>query len=294
MSYLSRIELILKKTVPSYSRHTISVNYSRDVKDEKAIYNEDEDGKPSLNEVLVDPIDLAERARNIHRLRNKSGMTKMHRKILFQEPVSPNEISFDRSLLISRRQYGQFGEASCVNPRLCFQTPEENADREEFNRVAYPFTVVEVIERAKAVKTEKEDARRKRDNQIGENMKKLDKWIADMRDRVAKKEEMVRLSKERREQFIEEIRQELGFKIDRKDPRFLELVEKKEMQFKKAAKSARQKVQSIKRDEALKSQYEKSLVGAAGLADDDADTDNDENLARTISGDELVQGSKKE
>lgn len=281
MSLLSRISSFtaLRKAAPLHSCYYKSANYSKDIKDEQTVYNEDEEGKLSSHEVLVDVVDLEEREYKIKRMRNKCRMTRSHRNILFNE--APTESTFDLSLKKSRCLFGRFGEASRVDPRLCFETPAEKDDRDEYNRVMYPFTVSELIKSAQAAKAEKEKGRRERDIKMGENLKKLDRWIADMRGRVAKKEEAARLAKERRERFMEELRQELGFKIDRKDPRFKDLMEKKETQFKKAAKSAKQQVQSDKRDKALKNQIQKTLEEAADTAGDNAFIDENEVEAKT-------------
>lgn len=269
MSYLSRFERLLKNTVPLYSRNTIACNYStKEIKDETTVYNEDEEGNMSTKEALFEVVDAEERAQQIARMRNKSRLNQGHRNFLFSQPSK--EVPFDRTLTKSRKDFGKFGLASGVDPRLCFETPAERADRIEYERFAYPSTVTEMIEQNREAKLEKQRETQMRQDKVAQNLLKLDKWIVDMQTRVAKKEDDARLAKERREQFLEEIRQEIGFKIDRKDPRFQELMEKKETEHKKAKKSAKQKAQSVKQEEKLKSQYEQSLQQVKGKDGDDS------------------------
>lgn len=286
MSYLGRIERVLKKVVPLHSRYTIACNYAtKEITDDTTVYNEDEDGKLATSEVLFDVIDTEERERQIERMRNKSRMTKWHRNTLFSQ--ANVDSPFDRTLATSRKEFGKYGSASGVDPRLCFATPEEKADRAEYERVAFPFTVKEMIEQNREAKDTKERTMQQRQEKIAQNLSKLDKWIADMQARVAKKEEDAQLAKQRREQFMEEIRQEIGFKIERKDPRFQALMEKKEAEHKKTKKSDKQKAQKAKQEEKLKMQYQQSLQQSKGEEKDGDDAENEKKSSqKKVDGDD--------
>lgn len=84
--------------------------------------------------------------------------------------------------------YGQYGEASGVNPALCWPLKEELETHLEYERVAFPFTVSEMVETSKQRRLEKKERIRKRQEEIGQKMLKLDTWVKEMKDKVAKKE----------------------------------------------------------------------------------------------------------
>lgn len=286
LNYLSSIQQVLRQARPLYLRSTTTANYSKDIKDDTTVYNEDEEDKQNREEYMVDLVDNEEREREIQRMRNKSRLSKAHRNYLFSIPTSNDELSYDRSLQNSRSQYGTYGAASGVDPRMCFETPEERADHEEYERVAYPFTVLEMMERGKQEKIRRKQANDERQKQVVANVVKLDKWMKDMADRLAKKEEQVRVAKDRREQFMEEIRLELGFSITRRDPRYQEMLQKKEDEHKKEKKKLKKLAEAEKKEQSLQRQYQKLQQAA----DDENAEPKKENEEATDGNDEKEIG----
>ncbi|XP_031622586.1 stress response protein NST1 [Contarinia nasturtii] len=239
MNYICELRTLLRHAMRFQPNRLSVANYSKSVepKDDE-VYDEDNDGKLSVSDVLQDDVDLTEREQQIELMRNKSRLNTTHRNIVFNMP-SLGEQKWDKTLDYSRKQFGRFGSKSGVDPRLCFYSPEEAADKAEYERVAYPYTIQEIIAANKKAKADKMAKRREREDKIAQNLTKLDKWMVELKQRVAQKEKAAIEAKKKREQVLEDIRQEFGFKIDQKDPRFQALMERKELEEKKAKKAAK-------------------------------------------------------
>lgn len=263
----------------------VAANYSSATtpKDEE-VYNED-DSKPSLAELLPDEEDVVAREKKIEAMRNKSRLRKTQRNLLVNLPKPEEEYPWDKTLYFSRKQYAVYGSATGIDARLCFNTPEEIADKREYNRLAYPHTIQEMVAANNQAKAEKEAAVRQREDKIAQNLGKLDKWMKELEDRRIKKETAARQAKEKREQLLEDIRHELGFKITLRDPRFQALMEKKELEQKKAKKAEKKKqreesiLQKIK-DQA-KEETEKASKGSSDDKENDKGADSDSDDEKT-------------
>lgn len=292
MSYLNEVRTVFRHAFRLPLARLSVVNYSKSAtpKDDE-VYNEDNEGKVSVTELLVDEeLDQEAREQEIAKMRNKSRLKKTQRNVLFDQTKPLDEYQWDHTVYFSRKQYGQFGSASGVDPRICFYTPGEMADKEEYERVAYPLTVPEMVENIKREKAEQANQIKEREDQIAANLAKLDKWTADLKERVAKKEEEARLAKQRREQLLDDIRAEIGFKIDFKDPRFKTLMEQKELEVKKAKKAEKKQKRETFIMEKLKEQAQITLQQQQPqpkekpkeklAADDDAEDAEDTSLEK--------------
>lgn len=142
--------------------------------------------------------------------------------------------------------YGRYGNASDVDPSVCWPNKKELDDIKEYERFAFPRTIPEMIEIAKKQRAEKQERMLKRDEDIANKLLKLDGWIKDLHAKVAKKEADAREAKERKERLIEEVRRHFGYTVDPRDDRFKEMLEKKEKEQKKAMKEARKKAKEEK------------------------------------------------
>lgn len=277
MSYLSEVRTVFRHAFRLQSTRLSVANYSKSSappKDDE-VYNEDEQGNVNVSELLVDEVDLEAREKKIERMRNKSRLNKTHRNFLFNKPKPLEEYIWDQTIAFNRKQYGRFGSASGVDPRICFYTPTERADKQEYERVAYPFTIQEMVEINKREKAEKAAKILEREAKIAANMGKLDKWMADLNQRIAKKEEETRLARQKRERLLEDIRQEIGFKIDFKDPRFKALMEQKELEAKKEKKAEKKKKREEQLLEKLKEQAQATLQQSKAKEDDVEDGDSE-------------------
>uniref|UniRef100_A0A1L8DL07 Large ribosomal subunit protein mL64 n=1 Tax=Nyssomyia neivai TaxID=330878 RepID=A0A1L8DL07_9DIPT len=197
---------------------------------------------------LVDDDDSKEAKREFYESRrNKSRLSAAHRNILHnRRPYTQSQSWVHETLKYKRGLFGKYGLESGVDPRICFPTAQETAEKEEYNRVAYPFTIAEMREKIHAEHVEKEDKIRKREEDVALKLSKLEKWSKEFRDRVAKAEAEAFAAKEKKERLVEEVRRHFGFKLDARDERFKELLAQKEKEDKKKQKEIRKKAREEK------------------------------------------------
>lgn len=81
-----------------------------------------------------------------------------------------------------------------------------------------------------------------RQKEIELKMGKLAGWMKELKDRKMKKEAVARAAQEKKDKLIEEVRQHFGYVVSMKDPKFQEMLEKKEKETKKAEKELKKKV----------------------------------------------------
>lgn len=277
MNYLSEVRTVFRHVCRLQSRRLGVVNYSKaaEPKDDE-IYDEDKDGT-DVAELLVDEVDTEAREKEIKRMQNKSRLNKTHRNLLFNLPKPDEEYKWDKTLYFSRKQFGHYGSKTGIDPRLCFYTPEEIADRVEFQRVSHPYTIHQMVEMNKKEKAKKQAEILEREKKIAQNLTKLDKWMDDLKKRVALKEEEARQAKAKREALLADIRQEFGFKIDYRDPRFKALMEKKELEAKKAKKAEKKK----KREELLMQKLKDQAQETLGMNKETKSTGKSSNDAKS-------------
>lgn len=139
----------------------------------------------------------AKREEEIQRKRNKSRLYDKDRRFLHEENPYPDGPQFwtHGTLKYNRRLYGRYGKASGVDPAICWPTKQELADTKEYESVAYPFTIPQMMEDSHRKRVEKEERVSKRQQEIVEKAKKLDGWVRDMQNRIAKKEAEVTAAK---------------------------------------------------------------------------------------------------
>lgn len=260
MNYLSEVRTVFRQAIRLQSSRLSVANYSKSVEPKQdEVYDEDKDGFKASDFIIDDEVDVEAREQEIELMRNKSRLKKTHRNFLFDLPRPDEELQTAKTLYHGRKQFGRYGSKSGIDPRLCFETPEELADRNEFNRVAYPYTIQQMIEINKKAKAEKQAAILERENKIAQNLTKLDKWMDDLNKRIQKKEDEAKQAKAKREALLEDLRQEFGFKIDYRDPRFKALMEKKELEAKKAKKAEKKKLREEQLMQKLKDQAQETM-----------------------------------
>ncbi|CAL4125430.1 unnamed protein product [Meganyctiphanes norvegica] len=174
----------------------------------------------------------------IEQKRNKSRLRPWHYK-QYHKQAYPIDEGLVRSLKFERRLYGRHGSSSGIDISKLWPTVEELALKKEWENVAYPLTVQEMISNAKLEKIAKQEAIDKRQAGILAKVGKLEMWKKEVRNRFAAKEKAALESKEKKERLIEEVRQIFGFRIDPKDERFKQALEKKELEERKALKAAK-------------------------------------------------------
>lgn len=216
----------------------------------------------------------------IEKLRNKSRLYPTHYRKFHKKPPSLTEDQEQvYSLSRLRRIYGHYGSASGINVGLLWPSKEELELQKEWERVAHPNDLIQMMEMAKKTQEEEEQKILQRQEQLALKVAKLEDWKQEVRDRVAKQEKIAREAKEKKERVMEEVRQMFGFRIDPKDERFKEALEKKEMEEKRAAKAAKKLKKQQKMIEDIKKMAEGSLK-------------NEGNSGKELHGTSVVPGSQ--
>lgn len=174
----------------------------------------------------------------IEQKRNKSRLRPWHYK-QYHGQAYPIDDGIMRSLKFERRLYGRHGAASGVDVSKLWPSVEELSLKKEWESVAFPLSIQEMIVNAKQEKIAKQEAIDKRQADILAKSGKLEIWKKEVRDRVEAKEKAAIESRGKKERLMEEVRQIFGFRIDPKDERFKAALEKKELQERKALKEAK-------------------------------------------------------
>ncbi len=235
----------LFKSLTIYNGRTVG----RFSKSTTATETEIEDGatEDSSNNVLFEDDDTELREATIQKNRNKSRLLPQHRRMLENTvPYDESQSWIHNTVKYKRMMFGRHGLASGIDPRLCFYSNNELAEQKEYERVAFPFTLQQMMQENQKAKSEKEDKIRKREDDIEKKMGKLDTWTKELNAKIAKKEADAKAAKERKERLVEEVRRQFGFKLDTRDDRFKELVAQKEKEDKKKQKEEKRKLKEEK------------------------------------------------
>ncbi|XP_043207327.1 growth arrest and DNA damage-inducible proteins-interacting protein 1-like [Amphibalanus amphitrite] len=178
---------------------------------------------------------------------NVSGLRDWHyRKYHGKQPVVDEETAHMRSLRAQRRIWALYGTKTGISPAVGWPVKKEWEDKMEYESLAYPDTLQEMVQKHEAEKRAKEEAIKERMDAIDAKMENLEKWKREILEKKRKKERELQAAKEKHDRLIEEVKEYLGFKVDSKDPRFKEILEKKELEEKKRAKEAKKKEKQAK------------------------------------------------
>lgn len=191
-------------------------------------------------EVLVEDELKAAKETEIDRKRNKSRLTQHHFNLIHDRPAySQPLIRAHQTVKYNRKLYGKYGNASGVDAGLCWPSKTELREAKEYERVAYPYTIQQVVEQCRQQR--KLDAERimKREEDITAKLAKLDQWKKDLQARLNKKMADALAAKAKKDRLIDEVRRHFGFKLDPKDERFQEMLAKREKEQKKVEKQAK-------------------------------------------------------
>lgn len=177
----------------------------------------------------------------LYRIRNISGLKPSDYKKHHGVPdVTPYD-HHQRTLRWHRRQVGLYGTNCGVDPALCFTTKEEMESLTEYEKVAFDKTIKQVREEALQKEAHEKEERRLREKRVAENLKKVEAWKEEIRNRMAKKEVEVSEAKQKRERLLEEVRRHFGYTIDFRDEKFQIMLELKEQEMRKQAKLEKKK-----------------------------------------------------
>lgn len=201
----------------------------------------DEDEAEKIAAAMFNEVDIEALETEIEQKRNKSGLREPHRRIINnQMPYDKPHSWAHTTLKYKRTMYGRYGAASGIDPRLLFPTEEERAEKQEYEKVAYPKSLKQMIANIKQRKINETAAIAAREKEIDEKFIRQQEWTKEYYAKLAKREADALAALERKHKMINEVRKHFGFKIDQKDPRFQEMIEKKNIA-ERAAKKASKK-----------------------------------------------------
>ncbi|XP_049865638.1 growth arrest and DNA damage-inducible proteins-interacting protein 1 [Pectinophora gossypiella] len=193
------------------------------------------------DQVLIDDSDDARaREEEIEKKRNVSRLSQEHYNLVNgRRPYEEPKHTAHLTVKYNRKMYGKYGIASGVNPSLCWPSKKDIQDTLEYESVAYPFTIQEMMASAAQKRKEAQLQIEQREKDVAAKYAKLAQWKKDLQDKIAKKEYEARAAKEKKERLVEEVRRHFGFKLDPRDERFQEMLAKREKEQKKQEKLAK-------------------------------------------------------
>lgn len=196
---------------------------------------------------LEDEINLEEKERELEQKRNVSRLLPQHRNVLQERvPYARAESWIHETAKYKRMMFGRYGLESGVDPAICFMSKAEIVDQQEYEKVAYPFTLKEMIEENKRQKKARQDAILERDEKIAKKLEKLEQWKKELYSKIAKKESDAKAARDRKDRLVEEVRRHFGYKVDPREEKFKEMLEQKEKEDKKRMKEEKRKVKEAK------------------------------------------------
>lgn len=192
---------------------------------------------------LDDPTAIMEAKRNKSRLR-----VKHYKELHGVLPVDPENPAFpyQQAVPFRRKLASKYGESAGINLGTAWPDKDELQQMMEYEQVAYPVPLIEVMEQKTRYRVEQKKALLERQKDIEAKVEKLDVWIKELKTRQNKKLADAKLAQEKKDALIEEVRQHFGYLVSLKDPRFQEMLELKEKEMKKASKEAKKKTKQDK------------------------------------------------
>ncbi|XKL64050.1 hypothetical protein PGB90_004136 [Kerria lacca] len=176
--------------------------------------------------------------------------------------------SHQKTLRWHRKQFGLYGNASGINPAICFTTKEEIDDIKEYEKVAYDKSFIQLRNEALQRLEEEKKQYRIREEEIERKLENMEKWKEQIRQKMNVKQIEVVEAKQKRERLLEEVRRFFGYTIDPKDEKFQIMLELKEKEQKKLEKAEKKKMKE-----------ERFLAKLASLEHDTSKNTNDDKEA---------------
>lgn len=227
----------------------------------------------------------AEREARIEKLRDRSGLKKYDRER--QSGSCPSSFLPDdyyKSLKFKRQLFGRYGKESGVNPSQLWPSKAELADMKEWEQVAHPYTVQQLLERSKERKRLEEENIREQEKTILERVSKVEDEILQFKARISKQLDKEVAVRQQQEKTMKDLRKHFGYEISPHDPRVAVLMEKRELEEKKAKKEAKKK-----KKELLKKQYMAESTESTKEAEESAK--EGEEKSKSLAS-EKIEGNK--
>lgn len=235
------------------SSRFISTTYSK---------SKSSDLQSNYEHVEHEELSIQERELEIERIRNKSRLQPDDRNIVFdQRPYADSQNKYHLTEKFLSNMFGKYGSDSRVNPGMLWPTKNDIQERKEYEKVAYPFSIQELVKLAQNEVKEKDLSDKEQHDKVVANMAKLEMWKKEIKERIAKREAEALAAKEKKDKLIEEVRRHFGFTVDPKDEKFKEMLAVKEKEQRKKEKQAKQEERERKAISKLMAKHD---VGSTG------------------------------
>lgn len=228
-----------------YKNTTRSISFLSKKEEKQPV--ETEETSSEVLPILADDENVEEREAEIEQKRNISRLLPQHRNMLNEKiPYNNSQSWIHETVKYKRMMFGRYGLASGIDPSICFPSNPEKAETIEYERVAFPHTLPEMIQINQQMKAEKAERIQIREAQIAKKFEKLEQWKHELHSKVAKRESDAKAAKDRKDRIVEEVRRHFGYKVDPRDEKFKEMLEMKEKEDKKKMREEKKKAKENK------------------------------------------------
>lgn len=204
-------------------------------------------------EEVIDNEEVLARQQELMKKRNKSRLQPEHYNRMHGKPNVMPELERDVSTLREvREMFGRNGTGSGVEPRFMWPSKKEMMLMQEYERVAYPLSLPEMMTKAKEERQDSINLIIARQKEIRSKLEGLHTLKKEIREKIRKQEEDERLEQEKRDQLIEEVRLMYGMRISPQDEKFQEILAEKAEEEKKAQKALKKQMKQQKMIEQMK------------------------------------------
>lgn len=211
---------------------------------------------------LEDDDEREQAKQQIEGKRNKSRLLPQHLRVLNNtRPYDESQSWAHNTVKYQRMMFGRYGQASGVDPRICFPTEKELRSQQEYERLAHPEAIQAMRQKVDEQRAREKEEAIRREEGIEKKLLKLDAWKKELHEKVQKREAEARAAKEKKERLVEEVRRHFGFTIDPRDDRFKEMLALKEKEDKKKTKEAKKVAREEKIMAKLLDQEKKDKAG---------------------------------
>ncbi|CAB4069854.1 unnamed protein product [Lepeophtheirus salmonis] len=191
------------------------------------------------------------RLEDFKRLRNVSKISASHRRQIegkhpLQGILYPME-SHHKSQAYRANMFGKYGESTGIDPGICWPTPQDLQEKQEYEKVFYDnkdlFIIMKEQSEKEAAVEEKE---RRREEEILKNIKNMDKSLLEWKNRINMRNKQAEKERIRKLAILKELRQEYGYEVDPDIPSHASKIAEKEAEYLQKEKEAKKAKKNAK------------------------------------------------
>lgn len=144
-----------------------------------------------------------------------------------------------------RRLYARFGRESGINPGIMWPTNEELSELIGHEDEWEP-SLQDRLQKSKSKADEEEENYKQKEALVLENLSKMKEHEEEAERLKLEKEKEAAKAAEKKQKLMEELQEEFGMRVDPRDPRIKELIERKQKEEDKRLKQERKKAKEAK------------------------------------------------